>query len=660
LSDDVIYRVREAAAHSDLVRAVASIRRDGGRFYALGDAPLRPLYRDEIVQLEQRGNFCNDWSRVRVVDGFDWRKLANCSLQGDVLIGRFSSQVRLFEGLELPTGIYNATLANCVVANDVLIRDVKLLANYVVCNGAVLLNCGVITCAARTTFGNGISLPIGIESGGRDVAVYAEIDLAVATAVAKSRSQQEFLDGYTHAVADYAAQVTADRGIIAAGAVVRSTTTVRNTFLGAHALLDGATLIADSTVLSNPDEPTRIESGGCISEAILQWGSRVTTMAIVERSVLLEHAHAESHGKVANSILGPNSGVSQGEVTACLIGPFVSFHHQALLIATVWPEGKGNVGHGANIGSNHTSKTPDQEFWPGEGAFLGLGVNVKFPADFRRAPYSVLASGITTLPQRIEFPFSLLNAPSAHYPGVSPAYNGLIPAWVLTDNLYAVKRNEGKYRARNHARRQQFDFEVFRPDIADLMRDACKQLEAVRQIQEVYTDRDIQGLGKNFVLESNRQRALTVYKFFIRYYALLTLKNQVQTLRATGGEERLCQLLATPSSEPRWEHARRILSEELDVNDIAAGLQQLYETLEQIAHDVERSKAKDDERGPRIIEDYSDVHVAAAQDSFVRQTWEETRRLQREIAETLEWLAKWRASQRVQTCAQTGVERMIA
>ena len=76
-----------------------------------------------------------------------------------------------------------------------------------------------------------------------------------------------------------------------------------------------------------------------------------------------------------------------GEVAASLLGPFVSFHHQALLIATLWPEGKGNVAYGANVGSNHTSKAPDQEFWPGEGMFLGLGVNIKFPADFSRAPY---------------------------------------------------------------------------------------------------------------------------------------------------------------------------------------------------------------------------------------------------------------------------------
>jgi hypothetical protein len=50
---------------------------------------------------------------------------------------------------------------------------------------------------------------------------------------------------------------------------------------------------------------------------------------------------------------------------------------------------------------------------------------------------------------------------------------------------------------------------------------------------------------------------------------------------------------------------------------------------------VERSKSKDDERGVRIIDDYAAVHVPADQDPFVRQTWEEVRREQEEIAQLL-------------------------
>src|SRR5207249_2655638 len=98
-------------------------------------------------------------------------------------------------------------------------------------------------------------------------------------------------------------------------------------------------------------------------------------------------------------------------------------------------------------------------------------VNIKYPADFSRAPYTIIASGVTTLPQKITFPFSLVNNPSSPYPGISPAYNEIIPAWLLTDNLFTLKRNEGKYKARNKARRTPFEFDVFRPDTIDLMRD---------------------------------------------------------------------------------------------------------------------------------------------------------------------------------------------
>src|SRR5207253_3011160 len=142
-----------AAAQSELVQAIASLRRDGGRVLALGNLPLRPLYRDEIEKLESQGNSSADWSRIRAADWFDWRKVWHSNFYGEVLLGRFTRSVRLAEGLELPTGIYQATLSHCIVGNDVLIRDVKLLANSVILEGAVLFDCGSITCEARTSFG---------------------------------------------------------------------------------------------------------------------------------------------------------------------------------------------------------------------------------------------------------------------------------------------------------------------------------------------------------------------------------------------------------------------------------------------------------------------------------------------------------------------------
>jgi hypothetical protein len=635
VSEAAIQHVREAALRSELAAAVASVRRDGGRALALGNVPLRPLTGSEISELTHQGNSSTDWSRVRVAEGFETRSVWQSHFQGDVWLGQFTQTVALASGVELPTGITRATLANCVIGHQALIREVKLLANYLVAEAAVLLDCGSITCEGSTAFGNGIRLQLGIERGGRDVVAYAEIDVAIASLVARTRSDHTLLDAYARAVANYRDQVQSSRGIIGRGALLRHTPRIANAYIGPYAQIDGATLVADSTLLSTAEEPVLIGSGACVLNGLLQWGSQVRTMAVVERSVLTEHAHVEQHGKVADSLLGPNTSVAKGEVTACLLGPFVGFHHQALLIATLWPEGKGNVGYGANVGSNHTSKAPDQEFWAGEGLFVGLGVNVKFPADLSRSPYSILASGITTLPQKVAFPFSLINSPLGPLPGIPPAYNEIIPAWLLTDNLYPLTRNEVKFRARNQARRHTLEFRVFRPEIVDLMRDARQRLGAAHPVHEVYTDRDINGLGKNVLLEKHRAPAIAAYSFFIRYYALLRLKEQVTTAVGDGRADTINGLLLTRSTDPVWEHARRILHEEEGLHDVVGALRQLPDILEEVARGVERSKAKDDERGRRIIDDYAAVHVAAADDALVRQTWEETRRLQAEVRELL-------------------------
>jgi hypothetical protein len=288
------------------------------------------------------------------------------------------------------------------------------------------------------------------------------------------------------------------------------------------------------------------------------------------------------------------------------------------------------------VGSNHTGKAPDQEIWPGEGAFFGLGVSVKFPSDFTRAPYIVIATGVNTLPQRVTFPFSLINAPAILPEGVSPAFNEISPAWVLTDNMFTLKRNEGKYKKRNKAKRTEFVFDVFRPDTVDLMLDARQRLAAVEESADIYTAKDIEGLGKNYMLEASRKKAIDAYTFYIRYYGLLGLKKKAEQLVEAGQAGKLPGLLAAKSDDTRWEHERKILQAELPGNDVAGNLRLLRDMVEKIAGDVEVSKGKDDIRGAKTIDDYPAAHPPAAEDGFVKDTWEEARQAQAEIDALLE------------------------
>ena len=52
---------------------------------------------------------------------------------------------------------------------------------------------------------------------------------------------------------------------------------------------------------------------------------------------------------------------------------------------------------------------------------------------------------------------------------------------------------------------------------------------------------------------------------------------------------------------------------------------------EQIANDVQISKEKDDKRGARVIKDYPEAHKPASEDAFVKETWEQTNRIKKEI-----------------------------
>lgn len=626
--------VRRLADESELLRVAASVRLDGGVAFALGSGPLRALFKPEIEVLESLGNSARDWSQVQVADGFNPRRIRDCEFHGRVILGRFNQYVSLAEGIDVVAGLSKSTLANCTIGHNALIRDVRLMANCVVGEEAVVVDCGQVTCRVSTTFGNGERLPLALEGGGREVEVFAEMDSDLAALAARPGSRRPELENYRAAVGEYRHRATSDRTIVGRGARIQSVQKIEDVFIGSGARIDGALQVVRSTLLSTPEEPASVESGSLVADSLLQWGVCVSGMAIVERSVLLEHSRVERQGKVQNSLVGANSAIAAGEVSSCLLGPFVSCPHQSLLISTYWPSGRGNIGYGANVGSNHTSRAPDQEFRAGEGLFVGLGVNVKFPCDFSRAPYTVIACGVDLPPQKVAFPFSLISPPREYssedqFPGVPPRLNQIRPAWMLYENIYALKRNEAKYRARNKATRTSFDLAVFRREIVEGMRTAARLLAAPPAAREFYTDRDIPGLGKNVLTEADRVRAVNAYRFYVRHQALLELRDRVGESLDRG--EPYPAQLSSPLLPEEWLWCSNVLVHDFGIDDVDSALILLVDSTQEIAKSCERTRMKDDARGVRIIDDYADVHPPASRDRVVRTAFEDAERIREEI-----------------------------
>ncbi len=602
----------------------------------------RRLLSKEIEVLERQGNRSPNWENILVSEEFIPNYIYNNTFYGNCILGRFSGiEIEIDTNMILNSGIYNSTIKNSQIGNEALIQDCGLISNYTVSEKAVLLKNEIIHSTGESTYGNEEKIIIGNETGGREIPSFAELTIELAEIVVKNREKKELLKKYEDFVSAYTEKLKAERGLIASKAVVLANRQIIDVLIGNGAIVRGTTLVKNTTLLSSTEEPVRVTSGACVEASCIQWGSSIETMAIVEHSVLTEHSHVERHGKVTHSILGPNTGIAEGEVTSSLVGPFVGFHHQSLLISAIWPEGKGNVGYGANVGSNHTSKAPDQEIFCGEGTFFGLGVNVKFPTDLSDAPYSIIATGVNTLPQRVEFPFSLINAPAQIFEGISPAYNEILPAWVLSDNIFTVRRNEGKYKKRNKAKRSSFVFEVFRPDTVDKMIRAKERLEHIEKQKDIYLDRDIKGLGKNYLQEKNRIKAIETYHFYTIHYALMGLIDVIEILlgeKSPVSEDTVYNYMPTSkhlSEEPKldyWKHRKRILSAEgLTKRSLKENLSKLLEMEEQIAQNTEKSKAKDDRRGERIIPDYSYSHTPASKDAFVIETWKELEKLKERI-----------------------------
>ena len=610
---------------------------------------LRALGSEEIQVLKEQHNAAEDWSRVWVGQAFNPHKVVGCYFSGDVALGTFKERIEIEPGVTIGSGVYNCDLKNVSIGDNAYVSNNTLIANYYVGPNAIVEGCGSVICTGKTAFGNGQRVSLGIEAGGRETAFFAELSVELAARIASFRKSRGIIEAYELAVEQYTRAATSRLGVIDARAVVKNTPKIFNTYIGSGAVIDSATSLENTSVLSNVAESTRVASGACVRDSLVQWGSIVETHALVQQSVLCESSGVDSHGKVTRSLIGSNTTVSCGECIHSLLGPFVGFHHQALLISAFWPEGKGNLGYGANVGSNHTSKAPDQEIWPGEGTFFGMGVNIKFPTDLTRSPYSIIATGISSLPQRCGMPFSLINVRAEHIQGVSPAYNEILPGWVLSDNIYAVLRNERKYAIRNKATRSQFSYEVFRPEVVDCMLSARTALQSVESkpdsetnilgaghglLGTVYTDKDIPALGKNFMKETARLEGIKAYTFYIRLYALRGLRLALRFCVKTNRDHSRV-LESDFIGDPRYEHERKVLLSEFPGMSIPKMLFQLAQMSETMCKEIRVSKEKDDFRGTRIIPDYVLAHVPAAQDAFVVTAQRESEELKAEIEQML-------------------------
>ena len=566
-----------------------------------GTSKYRSLTEAEIQVLEKNGNRSESWSKVMVEADFDPNRIFRSSFMGEVYLPRFFGTLLLPGDVSFPTGIYDSLVHNCIVENA-LVHRVAMLSNILVRSSSVLQNVGSIVSSGKISYMIGNAMHVGNEMGGRRVLVFPEISTDLVDLQLFHKADAEVAAAFEEQLKTYREEMALPFGIVGKGAVICNTNIIRNSWIGAHARIEGAEKIRNSVVLSSLEEPGHVYDSVILENSNVQKGVTIHTGAEVQGSVLMSRTTVACKAIVKSSIIAPCCHIEEGEVNSSYMGPMTQMHHHSLLIAALWPDGCGNLGYGANVGSNHTGRMPDQEVMPGLGMFFGLGVNIKFPANYRESPFTLVATGLTTLPQRLKFPFSLIKPGDPQLMNVPPRLNEIVPGWNYAKNAYALDRNLYKYSLRGKGVIPSSFYSIFNPDTVRYVCDAYQRLQ-VSDVRDIYTKEHIDGLGENFMRERVRQQAIGTYREYLERYAL----EQIITLvvNDTGLQTQPVKELRRMATNETNKDAMRLVSLPESFEELLKRYRQLEKDwFERVTHGLD----KDNERGREIFDDYDDAH----------------------------------------------------
>lgn len=374
---------------------------------------LRNLSHDEIDRLKANGCYSADWTRVKVKDPFNPNRYRRVSFSGDIELGVTLATVYRHEDMPFKTGIYDATLHNVRVGDNVHIKGVaNYIANYDIDDNVFIQNVNSIACSKGAKFGIGVEVSVLNETGGREVPIYENLSAHLAYLVAMYRHDTELVDTLRALVADHAEKSASDRGRISRDAVVVNTGSIADVNIGPSAVIEGATHLTNGTICSTPADPVYVGANVMATDFILASGARVEDGVVLLHTFIGQSTHLSHLFSAHDSLFFANCSCENGEAAAIFAGPYtVTMHKSSLLIAGMFSflnagSGSNQSNHMYKLGPIHQgvvergSKTTSDSYilWPARiGAFsLVMGRHVSHP-DTSSLPFSYLieSSGVS-------------------------------------------------------------------------------------------------------------------------------------------------------------------------------------------------------------------------------------------------------------------------
>lgn len=462
----------------------------------------RNLTTAEIEQLERQGNIAEDWSTVRVAEPFCAECIRNSTFEGAVSLGSIESCKHTEGDLTLREGIYNSALSNSTVGNHPVIHNVHMLSGYVVGNNVLLFNVEEMTCTSdphRVAWLEPMN-----ENGGRRILPFSGMTIGDAYMWARYRGRKRFMERLEEMTYDTLASAEGCYGRVGDCCVVKNTKAIRN-------------------VTIRSTEADRTEVDGCIvlSDGVVGTGCTLEHGVIAVRFLLGEHVHLEFGLRLNDTVVGDNSTLARCEVGNSIIFPAHEQHHNNSFLIAGLIMGQSNIAAGGTIGSNHNSRTADNEIVGGRGFWPGLCCSFKHSSRF--ASYCLLAKGDYPAELDIKLPFALVNN------NTSKDRLEVMPAYWWMYNMYAMDRNSKKFANRDKrvVKAQNIEFDNLAPDTAEEILHGMELLRgwmAAAKDGVVYADGMEKGKRPTVILKA--KEGLAAYEDMLVFYAMKYLEGE--------------------------------------------------------------------------------------------------------------------------------------
>ena len=459
----------------------------------------RSLTASEIEQLERLGNCAENWSAVKVTDQFSVSGLHGNCFDGEVRLGAIATGKVKDGDLTLREGIYNSSLANVTVGDHPAIHNVHMLSNYSLGDNVLLFNIDEMTCTADAKEVAWLE-PMN-ENGGRRILPFSGMTIGDAYMWARYRGRKTFMEKLEQFTYDTLGTAEGRYGHVGDHCVIKNTKTLHNV-----------------SVRSKAEDPSRIEGCIVLSDGVVGYGCTVEHGVIAVRFLLGEHVHLEFGLRLNDTVVGDNSTLARCEVGNSIIFPAHEQHHNNSFLIAGLIMGQSNIAAGGTIGSNHNSRTADNEIAAGRGFWPGLCCSFKHSSRF--ASYCLLAKADYPAELDITLPFALVNN------NVSKDQLEVMPAYWWLYNMYAMDRNSKKFAKRDKrvVKAQNIEFDNLAPDTAEEIMHGMELLRGWMKAAgdgPVYADGMEKGKRRTVILKA--KEGLKAYEDMLVFYAMKNL-----------------------------------------------------------------------------------------------------------------------------------------